>query len=114
MQKSKTTCFTFEKTIFFYVKDDTLESKTSCFTIDKTISAPHMRMRPEWLFCFSHFSFNIETGHLNDAVGANGDRFLEMPREFTCTIIGHFDLTLLTLMGVLVYSGTVHPQLATA
>ena len=33
IHKSKTTCFTFEKTISFYVKDGTLESKTTCFTL---------------------------------------------------------------------------------
>ncbi len=50
IHKSKTTCFTFEKTISFYVKDGTLESKTSCFTMTTPPSRVYTRI------CYnSHF-----------------------------------------------------------
>ncbi len=52
IHKSKTTCFTFEKTISFYVKDGTLESKTTCFTM----TTPPSRVYTHICYhCNTHF-----------------------------------------------------------
>ena len=52
IHKSKTTCFTFEKTISFYVKDGTLESKTTCFTTTTPPSRVYTRICYN---CNTHF-----------------------------------------------------------
>ena len=47
------------------------------------------------LFGFRHVAFNIEAGHLDGSVAADGDGLLEVAGELALAIVSHLDLALL-------------------
>ena len=49
-----------------------------------------------FLFGFCHIPFDIQPGHFRNAIGTYGDALLEMTGKFAFSVIGDFQLSLLT------------------